>query len=426
METRKAYYDVTADTFTANLLEIRPYEDKRALILDATVFYPEGGGQGSDRGTINGIPVLDVQEKNGEIFHIVSTEDGSGAVPGPAELKIDRERRRDLTVHHTAQHLLSGTILRMTGAPTVSMHLGDETAGGDHPCTIDVDTKELSTDTLIAVEEAVADAIEGNHPVIIHLCPPERVEDFPLRKVPPKGEDVIRVVEIQGNDFSPCCGTHLAATGEIGMFRILGAEKYKGMVRVSFIAGRRVLRDSRLLRRNGETISRALKVPVAETGVGVLALLDRSAQLERRLKDLEEEAALGKAEAWLRKQGLLGTPGEGAAAAGGLAGGIGPSRVLTGEGRVLTECFPEADMEAALRIGRAAQKLSSAVLVVASLKDLKFAGLCSLKSLDIRPLFKERLEKSGGKGGGGPSFFQGQFTREEDLGAFLQSLPQIL
>ncbi|WP_010259520.1 alanyl-tRNA editing protein [Treponema primitia] len=399
METRKVYYEMpAAESFAANILELRPYTDKTALILDATIFYPEGGGQPGDRGTINGIPVLDVQEKDDEIFHIVNNGDGQKLSPGPAELILDRARRRDFTTLHTAQHLLSGTILRMTGAYTVSMHLGDEV------CTIDVDTKEMTDETLIAVEEAVADAIEGDHPVIIHLCPPERVEDFPLRKIPPKGEDVIRVVEIRGNDFSPCCGTHLAATGDIGMLRILGAEKYKGMIRVSFIAGRRVLRDSRLLRHNAEIASRALKVPVTETGAGVLALLEKTSLLERRLKDLEEDAALRRAKAL-----IAGKPGFEAQA---------------GEGKVLTECLSDTDMEEVLRIGRAAQKLSSAVLVLASPGDLKFAGLCSVKALDIRPLLKDTMEKHGGKGGGGPSFFQGQFSRAEDLTAFLKSIPQ--
>ena len=394
IETQRRYYETpSAEPFAAVLLEIRPHGDALALMLDATVFYPEGGGQPADRGTLNGVPLLDVQERDGEILHIVAAEEGRRLGTGPAELILDRERRREFTALHTAQHLLAGTILRMTGAPTVSMHLGDEV------CTIDVAAGELNETTRIAVEEAVADAIEGNHPVIIHLCPPERVGDFPLRKMPPQGEEVIRVVEIAGNDFSPCCGTHLSSTGEIGALRILGAEKYKGMTRVSFIAGRRVVRDSRLLRHNADMASRALRVPPTETGPAVLALVEKTALLERKLKVLEEEAALRRAETLLA--------GKDAA-----------------EGTVLVESFPDADMEEVLLIGRAAQKRCAAVVALASLRDLKFAGLCSVKSLDIRPLFKDILERHGGKGGGGPSFFQGQFSRAEDLDAFLAAIPR--
>jgi alanyl-tRNA synthetase len=149
MQTEQAYYDYSSsDPFAANIVEVRPMENghaggKAALILDKTIFYPEGGGQSGDRGSINGIPVVDVREQKGEILHFVPAE--CGARPGPVELVLDAERRRDFTIQHTGQHLLSGTILRLTGKPTVSMHLGDEIN------TIDVDSPELLPETLLAV-----------------------------------------------------------------------------------------------------------------------------------------------------------------------------------------------------------------------------------------------------------------------------------
>ncbi|MDR2798407.1 MAG: alanyl-tRNA editing protein [Treponema sp.] len=397
--TERAYYHLSGPKpYNAEIRELRSFQDQVAIILDKTIFYPEGGGQSSDRGTINGIPLLDVQEKNQEILHLVSAADAVGLHIGPAELVLDTVRRRDLTVHHTAQHLLSGTIFSITGKPTVSMHLGEEV------CTIDVDTQGFSEETCIAVEAAVALAIEADHPVIIHHCPPEALEDFPLRKVPPPGEEVIRVVEIQGHDFSPCCGTHLSATGQIGMLRILGAEKYKGMTRLTFIAGRRVLQDSRLLRKQGELISRTLKVPVAETGKGVLALMEKTGKLEARVKALEEENARFKAEAVLRKAGLLTD-----------------TETTSGQGTILVETFPHNGMEALLPIGRAAQKLTAAVLLLAAPQDRKFAAFCSAPGFDIRGMFQKPMEAQGGRGGGSPSFFQGQFPTEEALAAFLES-----
>ncbi|GHV86886.1 alanyl-tRNA editing protein [Spirochaetia bacterium] len=404
MQTERVYYDYfSADVYRANIREIRPMEDSVAVILDKTIFYPEGGGQGADRGSINGVPLLDVQErpstipgeKGEEILHLVNAADAVTLSPGPAELLLDAKRRRDLTVCHTAQHLLSGTILRLTGKFTVSMHLGEET------CTIDVDTAELSAETLIKVEEAAADAIEEDHPVIIHLCPPEDVTSFPLRKKIPQGEEVIRVVEIGATDFSPCCGTHCKSTGQIGMLRILGAEKYKGMTRVTFIAGRRCLNDSRLLRQNGDLISRSLKVPVNETGKAVQALLEKTAKLERDLKGFEEAAAETRAEALLSK---IGGGGNDAA------------------GTVLVETYPDAGIEEVLRIGRAAQKKTAAILVLASAADKKFAGFCSVKTTDIRPLLKDAMEAHQGKGGGGPGFFQGLFDSADALAAFLADL----
>ncbi|MDR1250838.1 MAG: alanyl-tRNA editing protein [Treponema sp.] len=407
MRTERLYYDyVSGDPFSAGIIEVRPWESgggtAAALVLDRTIFYPEGGGQSADRGSVNGMPLLDVREQDGEILHIVSIKGGEQPVSGPARLILDAVRRRDFTVQHTGQHLLSGTILRMTGKPTVSMHLGEEVN------TIDVDSPEISAGVLTAVEEAAADAIERDHPVIIHLCPPEDAQSFPLRKVPPQGEDVIRVVEITENDFSPCCGTHCTSTAQIGALRVLGAEKYKGMTRVSFITGRRVLRDSRLLRENAGTVSRSLKVPLAETGRGVLALLEKTKSLERRVNELEDAAAQIKAAALLEKAGLAGTGADEQGTAPGPA--------------VVAERYADTDMEEVLRIGRAAQKLTGAVLILASERDLKFAAFCSAKGRDIRALVKDALEKAGGKGGGGPSFFQGLFASSGELTDFLSAV----
>jgi alanyl-tRNA synthetase len=416
MNTQRLYYDYTsAEPFSAEILAICPLEGRgAAVLLDKTIFYPEGGGQDGDRGSINGVPLLDVKETaDAEIRHLVSAGDAEKLKPGPAILVLDARRRRDLTVQHSAQHLLSGTILRLAGKHTLSMHLGAET------CTIDVDAPELSSDTLIRAEDAVMDVIEQDVPLIIHLCPPEDVTRFPLRKVPPQGEAVIRVVEIKDYDFSPCCGTHCTSTGQLGILRVLGAEKYKGMTRITFIAGRRVQTQSRLLWRNGEIISQALKTPVAETSAGVLALLDRNAALERDLKALREAAAEQKAEALLNKAAT-----DDKAASGGKADGkpsTGGTISLVAGVPVIAETY-NASFDEVLRIGRAAQKKTTAILLLASREDRKFAALCSGKGIDLRPLLKEAMEGHGGKGGGGAGFFQGVFDTEAALESFLRDV----
>jgi alanyl-tRNA synthetase len=400
--TERLYYGYAApEPFSAEIREIRPQGDWTAILLDRTIFYPEGGGQEADRGSVNGVPLLDVQETpEGEILHLAAASAAEHLRPGPAALLLDSRRRRDFTVQHSAQHLLSGTILRLTGKYTVSMRLGAEA------CTIDVDAPELSAGTLERAEDAAADAVEADAPIVIHLCPPEDISKFPLRKVPPRGEDVIRVVEIAGYDFSPCCGTHCTSTGEIGILRILGAERYKGMTRITFIAGRRALVQSRLLWRNGETVSRALKVPVMDSGAGVLALLERSAALERELKALREAAAEQKARA------LLAGPG-GRTNSGADSGAAGVPLVV--------EVY-DAGFDEVLRIGRAAQKQTSAVLLLASRGEKKFAAFCSDKKTDLRPLLTAAMKKNGGKGGGGAGFFQGVFETVSSLESFLSNM----
>jgi alanyl-tRNA synthetase len=397
VRTERRYYDLpTPEPFPAEIRELRPLGDRTALLLDRTIFYPEGGGQEGDRGSVNGVPLVDVKETaEGEILHLAAAADARSLEPGPATLLLDLRRRRDFTVQHSAQHLLSGLILRLAGNHTVSMHLSRETN------TIDVDAPELPPDVLCRVEDAAAEAVESDVPIVIHLYPPEDITQFPLRKVPPRGKDVIRVVEIAGNDFSPCCGTHCTSTGQIGILKILGAEKYKGMTRVSFIAGRRVLADSRVLRRNGEIISRALKVPVAETGVALLALLERNAAVERELKALREAAAEQKAEALLERAAQFNKTGE-----------VPPLIIET-----YNSAFDEV-----MRIGRAAQKKTTAILLLASGPEKKFAALCSDKKTDLRSLLGAATAGRGGKGGGAPGFFQGVFESRDALESFLRDM----
>jgi alanyl-tRNA synthetase len=332
------------------------------------------------------------------ILRLVSADNADRLKPGPAGLILDYRRRRELTALHTGQHLLSGTILRITGAATVSMHLGEDT------CTIDVDSGEMSGETILVVEEAVADAIEENHSVIIHLCPPEDLSSFQLRKTPPQGDEVIRVVEIEGCDITACCGTHLKSTAEIGMLRVLGAEKYKGMTRISFLSGRRLLRDSRLLRQNAGIVSRALSVPVNETGKGVLEYLKKTAQTEKRLKAMEETAARFRSEALLRKT---------------------PNAVERGDdSAIITEIYADLGFNEIRSSGKKTQEQTQAAIILASEPDLKFAAFCSRKEIDLRSLIKEEMEAQSGKGGGGPLFFQGSFGTKDALGAFMQKIEE--
>ena len=398
IKTEKLCYGYSsAGPFNAEILELRQAaEGKKSILLDKTIFYPEGGGQPSDRGTVGGFPVLDVQEKDGEILHLLG--EGAELKPGPAELVLDSRRRHDLTQLHTGQHLLSGILFTMTGTRTVSMHLGDET------CTIDVDAAALNEETLITVEDAVADAIEENHPVTVHLCPPEDLSSFPLRRVPPAGEDVIRVVDIGRHDIIACCGTHVKTTAEVGLFRILGAEKYKGMTRISFLAGRRLLLDSRLLRQNAVVVSRALSVPLSETGRGVLGLAEKLSLTEKRLREFEEKAIREKAETLIKKVAAALTD----------AGNSSPV--------IVVEIYADENINELLNIGKIVQKQVKAVMILASKQDLKFAAYNSAEGFDLRPFLLKNLEAQGGRGGGGASFFQGSFATNEAMDSFLQAI----
>ena len=405
-KTERLYYNYTsAAPFEAEILELRPCANgKAAIFLDKTIFYPEGGGQPADRGTINGVSIVDVREQDGEILHLVSAGDAEKLKAGKAKLVLDIRRRRDLMALHTGQHILSATLMRMIQAPTVSMHLGDESY------TIDVGVADISDELLIAAEDAVADVIEENRPVITRLCPPEDVSAFNLRKIPPQGEDVLRVVEIKDCDIIACCGTHVKSTAEIGLFRILGAEKYKGMTRISFSAGHRLLLESRVLRQNAVTVSRALSVPLGEIGKGVLEFMEKSSQIESRLKALTEKAIKEKAEVLLSKAAMS-------------AKNSAPEKTADSKfPPIVIESYAEEGIDEVINIGKIVQKKSQTVFILASETECKFAAFCSVKGFDQRAFIKDAFEALGGKGGGSPSFFQGSFGSKEVLDSFLRGV----
>jgi alanyl-tRNA synthetase len=397
-KTERLYYSYTsANLFDAEIVKLCPAPNAQTqVVLDKTIFYPDGGGQPADHGTINGVPILDVREKDGEIFHIVSAEEAGKLETGKATLILDSRRRREHTQLHTGQHLLSGILFLMAGAMTVSMHMGEET------CTIDVDAPEIKDETLIAVEDAVADAIEENIPVNVHLCPPEDISSFKLRKSPPEDEDIIRVVEIGEYDIIACCGTHLKSTAEIGLLRIFGTEKHKGMTRITFLAGRRLLTDSRVLRHNAVIASRALSVPVNEIGSGVLSLTERLAETERRLKAFTEAAVKEKAEALVQKASSASTYSK-----------LPP---------IIVESYADEDINEVLNIGKIAHKKIQAIFVLASKKDNKFAAYSSVEGFDLRSLIKTAFEAQGGKGGGSNTFFQGSFGTNKSTEDFLEEI----
>jgi alanyl-tRNA synthetase len=174
------------------------------------------------------------------------------------------------------------------------------------------------------------------------------------------------------------------------------------MVRLSFLAGHRLLLDSRSLRQNAVTVSRALRVPLNEIGKGLLEYLEKTTLMEKRLKSFEEKATHDKTEALLNKIALLGKAQNARAPL------------------IVIESYSEEDINEVLNIGKAAQKKCLAVLVLASEQNLKFAIFNSVKDFDIRPFIKNAFESQGGKGGGSPSFFQGSFSSKEALDAFLK------
>lgn len=217
--------------FDADVIAHTTFKGSAALVLDQTAFYPEAGGQLGDRGTLGGLAVRDTQElDDGTIVHLVEGE--LPAVGTRVTGELDWARRRQHMAQHTAQHLLSGTLLDRAQAATASARLGESAL------TIDVTRDRIPDAELAAAEDLANDLIDDDLVIRAWFPTADELASMKLRRDPKVSAD-IRVIAIGDYDFSPCGGTHCARTAQLGSVRITGTERYKGMTRVTFTAGRK-------------------------------------------------------------------------------------------------------------------------------------------------------------------------------------------
>ncbi|HXN82740.1 MAG TPA: alanyl-tRNA editing protein, partial [Myxococcales bacterium] len=231
MTERLYLADPYLDRFRARVVAARDLDGRRALVLDRSAFYPEGGGQPGDRGTLGGAAVVDTQERSGEVLHVL---EAPALEPGAeVEAAIDWGRRFDHMQQHHGQHLLSAAFERVHGAATRSFHLGEKA------CTIDLDCSisRLDAPALRAAEAAANESVWRDLPVVARDFEGEERARLVLRKEAVKGN---RVVLVEGVDASPCGGTHPRRTGEVGAIAVLRAQRWgEGMARIEFVCGGR-------------------------------------------------------------------------------------------------------------------------------------------------------------------------------------------
>ena len=241
--TEKKYWaDPFATAFETRGALASTFDGKPSLVLAETIFYPEGGGQLGDLGELHvgsaTVKVVDTQiDDAGTIHHILerATEGGADvAVAG----SIDVARRRDHMAQHTAQHMLSRALQDEAKAATVSARLGTTS------CTIDVDRDAIADVYLHRAEDLVNDVIRSDVGVRALFPTAEELAKMDLRRAP-KVSAGVRVIDVEGFDLTPCGGTHCTRTGQIGLVRIAGIERYKGKLRIDFRAAGRALADMR-------------------------------------------------------------------------------------------------------------------------------------------------------------------------------------
>ncbi len=216
--------------FEAEIREVRTLPDGRlGAILDQTYFYPTGGGQEHDTGSLGAARVIAVlrEEDSGLVLHVIDRP----LAPGAIRATIDPDRRLRHMQHHTAQHLLSGCFEQLFGLETLSANIN-----GYSPSTLDLPGAALSPADLRRAEDLANQIIYENRAVKWYFVPPGQLDAIPLRK-PPKVSENIRIVEIDGFDFSACGATHCPQTGMIGVLKIVRTEAVRQNSRVHFAAG---------------------------------------------------------------------------------------------------------------------------------------------------------------------------------------------
>jgi alanyl-tRNA synthetase len=235
MASERLYHDDPYTTrFRARIVAVGEYAGRPAVELEATCFYPEGGGQLGDRGTLGGARVVDVQvTEEGRIWHLLESP---VAPAGEVDAELDWARRFDHMQQHTGQHILSAAFDRLAGAPTLSSTLGEEHS------VIEVTLAGADWRLVERVEEAANRIVWEDRLVVLHWVAPEEVGRFQLRKAPTVAGR-IRVVEIPDWDASACGGTHVRRSGEVGAIKVIRWEKVRGNVRFEFLCGGRALRD---------------------------------------------------------------------------------------------------------------------------------------------------------------------------------------
>lgn len=234
--TKRLYYDnAYCMAFQAKIIDRVMLDNRQAVILDQTCFYPTSGGQPHDTGIIGDSQVVDViiRESDNEVLHILDGLVSSDSVGA----EINWGRRFDHMQQHTGQHILSQAFVKVADAPTLSFHLGADIA------TIDLPMDDLTPQLIEEAEILANEIVWQDRPIHIRYVSQDGIKEIPLRKVPDLNGDQYRLIEIEDFDLNACGGTHVSRTGEVGIIKIVKFERRGEELRIEFLCGRRALND---------------------------------------------------------------------------------------------------------------------------------------------------------------------------------------
>lgn len=401
MTERLYYHDSFLYEFDAEVLDLMS-SPRQAIILDRTAFYPTSGGQVFDTGWIystateggNKIRVAEVAETDdGIVLHVLESPE---TIQKGSRVRglVDVERRRDHMQQHSGQHVLSAAFVRLFELPTVSFHMGSES------CSIDLETKNL-TSTQVETAEALAnDVVTENRGVSVRFVTQEEARGLGLRKIPPVEREKLRLIDVNDFDLTACGGTHVSSTGQIGCILLRKTEKVRQGWRVEFVCGKRAVAAAR---RDYTTLAES--AALLSSHLWDVPQQVRRIQEESRVQRKSREQLLEELAEFQAGRLLAEAPGSGR--------------------KVIVRTFPDRDLTfVKLLAQRLTRQTSEVVALLGTTSDPPswvFAQ-SSGQPFDMGALMKEVLAKLGGRGGGSKDMAQGGPATVEGMDAALTEL----
>jgi alanyl-tRNA synthetase len=378
--TERLYYsDSHLIEFDARVVDVTErVSGWTAVTLDRTAFYPAGGGQPSDTGTLAGARVVECIDEGESVLHVIQ-----GQAPGigaNVKSRVDWPRRMDHLQQHTGQHILSQALVTLFGAPTHSFRVMAQV------CEIDVELTDPTTERIERAVELANNVIWEDRSVVIKQVTPAAAAALPLRKDPGRAGE-LRLIEIEGFDLTACGGTHASHTGEVGLIAVCSWQRAKGLTRIEFVAGRRALEDYRRANNTARSVAGLFSAGRDDAPALAARVIEENKDLHRRVRALEEIAARVEAESLI-------------AGATARADGV----------KLITMTFTNRDPESLKHLALALTNHSQTIAFLGS-HDQDAARLVFARSADapgdMNALMRAACTLLDGRGGGKPELAQG-------------------
>ena len=384
--TKRLYeLDVYQKSLSTDVVGRIEEEGKKFLLLKETIFFPEGGGQPCDLGTIEGIEVLDVRERGEEVYHQVTSFPENDRV----QCQLNWDRRLDHMQQHCGEHILSGVIFKLYGGVNKGFHMGKDMV------TIDIDLKEITADMILKIEKDSNDVIYRNAPItteVVHNQ--EEAEKYPLRKKMTVSSD-IRIVQVDDADCVACCGTHPSLAGEVGLIKIYKAEKNKGMTRLHFKCGGRAMSD---YRERHDVLTKIMQLYSADL-TSIYNKIEKEREKAATSRESLRQIKMSINDTWV-------------------------SSYIKSTKNII-EIFEDKDMDdMKYLVKKMTDSEFKETLCLGN--KLDYGVILASSTSNCGQIFKDHIKNFNGRGGGSPQMAQGSFQNEADMMAFMNEITLLI